>query len=168
MILLLISAGQGPEECAKAVALAYKRLVQEAQNRNVDVSTLELIEDLHPGCFKSILLKLEGKDASKLAATWHGVMQWICTSPFRPVHKRKNWFFSGKQFDVASETSHCHSDDEIRFKTCRASGAGGQHVTGEGQPDKDLSRGKVCITIVTIESSNAQLQRESYCATLFQ
>ena len=70
MILLQISTGQGPEECAKAVALAYKRLVQEAQNRNVDVSTLELIEGPHPGCFKSVLLKLEAPSMAARCSTW--------------------------------------------------------------------------------------------------
>ncbi|XOV78646.1 MAG: peptide chain release factor H [Aestuariibacter sp.] len=128
MILLQLSAGQGPEECTKAVALAYKTLFKEAENATVDVSVLELEESQQPGCFKSVLLKLEGKNAPKVAANWNGIMQWICPSPFRPTHKRKNWFFSGRIFAESSELENANGKDNICFKTCRASGAGGQHV----------------------------------------
>ena len=51
-------------------------------------------------------------------------MLWVCQSPFRTRHKRKNWFFSGQLFEIAEQTI----DNQIRFQQCRASGAGGQHV----------------------------------------
>lgn len=128
MILLQLSAGQGPEECAKAVALALKRLLKEAKEANIDVCPLELIESQHAGCFKSVLLKLEGDRALTFATNWTGIMQWICPSPFRPTHKRKNWFFSGQTFNQPGEVQLANGKDEICYKTCRASGAGGQHV----------------------------------------
>ena len=130
MIILQLSAGQGPEECAKAVALALKRLLKEAEKANIDVCPLELVESQHAGCFKSVLLKLEGKNAPTFAESWTGVMQWICPSPFRPTHKRKNWFFSGRIFEQSNEMELAKAEDkdEISYKTCRASGAGGQHV----------------------------------------
>ncbi len=43
---------------------------------------------------------------------------------YRPKHKRKNWFFSGKMFEV----NEIQLDQTIKFQSCRASGAGGQHV----------------------------------------
>lgn len=132
MILLQLSSGQGPEECARAVALAYKTLLKEAEKANIDVSALELIESQQAGCFKSVLLKLEGKNASMFVTNWTGAMQWICSSPFRSTHKRKNWFFSGRIFDQSSEMELAKAGDmdknELTYKTCRASGAGGQHV----------------------------------------
>lgn len=132
MILLQLSAGQGPDECAKAVALAFKKLLKEAKTANIDVYPLELVESQRAGCFKSVLLKLKGENAPSFAANWTGVMQWVCASPFRPTHKRKNWFFSGSIFEQSSEMELTNAGDlyqkEISYQTCKASGAGGQHV----------------------------------------
>lgn len=128
MILLQLSAGQGPEECAKAVALAVKRMQKEAKAIQVDIAVMECAESGTAGCYKSVLVKLEGDQAESLAQRWTGIMQWTCTSPLRPKHKRKNWFFSGKRFDLPDATQNAGLEQDIRFKTCRASGAGGQHV----------------------------------------
>ncbi len=128
MILLQLSAGQGPEECAKAVGLAYRTLLKEAQDSNVNATAVETVASANAGCFKSVLLKLEGTAASVIADNWDGVMLWICASPFRPGHRRKNWYFSGKRFNSHAEPGGYKNHGEIRFKTCRASGAGGQHV----------------------------------------
>ena len=51
-------------------------------------------------------------------------MLWVCQSSFRPKHKRKNWFFSGQMFEVDESSL----DSGVTYQTCRASGAGGQHV----------------------------------------
>ena len=124
MILLQLSSGQGPDECAHAVALATKNLLKACEKNAVKVNILETVLGQNKDTFKSVLLELSGKDATLIANDWQGVMQWICQSPFRPKHKRKNWFFSGQMYEVNEQTFN----DEIRFQTCRASGAGGQHV----------------------------------------
>jgi len=56
-------------------------------------------------------------------------MLWVYQSPIstnkqRPKHKRKNWFFSGKMYEINENKL----DFGVTFQTCRASGAGGQHV----------------------------------------
>src|SRR5262249_45657518 len=47
-------------------------------------------------------------------------------SPFRPAHKRKNWFVGIEVIEPAEETSFDPSD--IWWETMRAGGPGGQHV----------------------------------------
>ena len=127
MILLQLSSGQGPLECCKAVGLALKAIKKQCAKEQVSLDVIELVEDRNKGCFKSALLKLESGDkekAKQLALSWQGIMLWICQSEFRAKHKRKNWFFSGRMFEL----NEASLDKGLRFQACRASGAGGQHV----------------------------------------
>lgn len=124
MILLQLSAAQGPDECALAVARALHRLQDEAQALGVGVQVLEQEPGPRQGTLRSVLLALEGEQADALAQGGQGSLQWICVSPYRPSHARKNWFFGGARFAApAPELA-----SEVRFETLRSSGPGGQHV----------------------------------------
>lgn len=127
MILLQLSAGQGPDECARAVALALGKIQQECQRTGL---TLDIVES-QPGkqkhCYQSLILSLEGDASASVVERWSGNFVWICQSPFRIGHKRKNWFFSGQRIDGELEKSELNEKD-VTFTSCRASGAGGQHV----------------------------------------
>ena len=129
MWLLQLSAGRGPEECERAVGLALKQLQHEAQQQQLGCKLLEQQSGRRAGCFKSVLVQLAGDNANALSQHWQGPMLWVCASPYRPKHKRKNWFFSGESFELSSsETEPRRVDDDIEYRSCRASGAGGQHV----------------------------------------
>ncbi|TDF37206.1 peptide chain release factor H [Alteromonadaceae bacterium M269] len=124
MILLQLSAGQGPRECSRAIALATQTFLKDCNKRKIEATLIEQVLDNSPDCYKSVLIEIKGSKAKLIADEWNGVMQWVCQSPFRPSHKRKNWFFSGQVFEV----NEAEFTDEISYQTCRASGAGGQHV----------------------------------------
>jgi peptide chain release factor len=124
MILLQLSAGQGPAECSLAVTRAIQVLAKEADELRVSLVLLEQCEGSYKNTFKSVLYKLEGELSRTLAERWNGTMQWICQSPYRVRHKRKNWFFTGSY----SEHSPTSSSTAIRFEACRSSGPGGQHA----------------------------------------
>ncbi len=124
MILLQLSAAQGPEECAMAVARALPRLQAEADGLCVTVRVLEEEPGPRRGTLRSVLLALDGEQAERLAGDWMGSLQWTCPSPYRPGHARKNWFFGGARFAAPAE----ELAGEIRFETLRSSGPGGQHV----------------------------------------
>ena len=53
-------------------------------------------------------------------------MQWTARSPFRPTHKRKNWFVGIDILEPVDETGL--NVQEVRWATRCASGPGGQHV----------------------------------------
>lgn len=122
MQLLQLSAAYGPAECCLAVVKALARLQYEAKQKQVEVQVLEQEPAKHG--LHSVLVSLEGTQVSALADMWQGTIQWICTSPYRPQHKRKNWFIGASCFNPVVQQ---HSD-EIVFETMRSSGAGGQHV----------------------------------------
>ena len=125
MILLQLSAAQGPEECALAVRKAFRRIEQEASKLRLKTQVVEAVFARHPDTFYSVLLSIEGEKKEELAKRWAGTVQWICQSPYRPGHRRKNWFIGVFPFEAPQEDG---AEDEIRFETMRASGPGGQHV----------------------------------------
>ncbi|AZC32384.1 Peptide chain release factor [Pseudomonas chlororaphis subsp. piscium] len=124
MILLQLSSAQGPAECELAVAKALQRLDAEAEAEQVRTSIVESEPGASQGTYKSVLIGLGGDQAASVARRWSGTLLWVCKSPYRPGHKRKNWFFAGQVFTAPEQ----HQESQIRFETMRASGPGGQHV----------------------------------------
>lgn len=137
MILLQLSAGQGPVECCKAVGLALKTIEKQCREKGIKLDIVETIASKERDCFKSALLQFDsehldstkGGSTKQLAESWQGAMLWVCQSPFSPdkkgpKRKRKNWFFSGQMYEI----NESQLDKGVTFQTCRASGAGGQHV----------------------------------------
>ncbi|NHQ88627.1 peptide chain release factor H [Iodobacter sp. HSC-16F04] len=124
MILLQLSAAQGPLECQLAVSKALNRLIFEARQRQLKLDILEQEAGDKTGVYRSVLISLDGTGAEALARLWEGTVQWICPSPYRPRQLRKNWFIGVLR---CTETQRDLSG-EIRFETMRSSGPGGQHV----------------------------------------
>lgn len=111
-----ISAGQGPEECELAVGKLYHTLKKEFK-------TLELINAIpgrRPGGYASVRLQVE-EDLHYL----EGSVLWICKSPYRPNHKRKNWYVD---ISIISESETVRHDNHLRIDTFRSGGKGGQHI----------------------------------------
>jgi len=124
MILLQISAAQGPDECCLAVSLALRQLHKEAQAMRVELHEVEREGGRLSGTLRSVLLTLKGDAAQSLAAKWCGTLQWIYESPWRSRRARKNWFIGAASFSPAAVPK----EGEIRFETLKSSGPGGQHV----------------------------------------
>lgn len=124
MILLQISAAQGPQECALAVAKALNRLRHEAGKKQIELELIEVTPARIAGTYQSVLLALDGEAAQELAKAWEGTSQWICPSPYRPSHGRKNWFIGVAVYQEPPQEKM----SEVHFEACRASGPGGQHV----------------------------------------
>ncbi len=78
-----ISSGRGPAECELAVGKYASVIVKE----NADITIKQRTPGSQYGCYKSIIIESE-RDLRYL----EGTVKWICQSPFRPKHKRKNWF----------------------------------------------------------------------------
>jgi len=124
---LQVSAGQGPVECAWAVLQVVEKMRESAASAGVELTTLDVMPGPRPGTSQSVLLSLRGGEAvGPFLATWRGTIQWVARSPFRPEHKRKNWFVGVEILTPPPDASF--DSREVRFETMRASGPGGQHV----------------------------------------
>lgn len=115
-MMLQISSGQGPAECELAVCKLFDALKKEYP----DIEMLSSHAARNMGCFTSILFTTKC-DLSDL----EGSVQWICKSPFRPNHKRKNWFVD---ISVIPEKENICREQDIRFERFHSSGKGGQNV----------------------------------------
>ena len=116
-MLIQISAGLGPLECSRAVSLLYKALKKEYP----DILLCEAMENsFAEGCYKSILFSTQ-TDLSAL----EGTVEWICQSPFRPHHLRKNWFID---VSIIPDVKQLCKEGDIRFERFHCGGKGGQNV----------------------------------------
>lgn len=124
---LQVTAGQGPAECAWAVVRILEQLQREALAASLEFRTVEIEPGPEPGTVQSALISVSGGVAlDTFAASWIGTVQWTARSPFRPEHKRKNWFVGVDGVESVDET--CFNPKDIRWQVMRASGPGGQHV----------------------------------------
>lgn len=124
--LIHITSGRGPTECCLAVALTLKEIKKEAEAMNLQVSVLEKIKGEEKDTFLSVTLAVLGAGSAIFCAHWSGVLQWICESPYRRFHKRKNWFIGISSLNKKELPEW--SEKDIRYQTMRASGPGGQNV----------------------------------------
>ena len=92
MILLQLSAANGPDECCLAVYKLLAVVMKEAELAGLEVKTVEEEPASKPNTLKSVLLSVTGEGATLFADSWRGSILWICQSPFRKQHNRKNWF----------------------------------------------------------------------------
>ena len=126
-IWLQVTAGKGPVECAWAVMKILEKLQAEASAAGLEARTIEMEPGAEAGTAQSALVALSGvSDVEAFANSWRGTVQWIAQSPYRPKHKRKNWFVGVEVLDAVEESSF--DPKEVRWETMRASGPGGQHV----------------------------------------
>jgi len=121
-----ISAGEGPAECCWVVARLEEVLLQQARAAGLQARVLERVAGDQPNTCKTVLLSLDGDNSVEFLAGWEGTVQWIGRSPFRPHHKRKNWFVGVEAFEPPHGPRW--SEDELRVEVMRSSGPGGQHV----------------------------------------
>jgi len=119
-----ITAGRGPVECARAVTLVAREVVKA-------VPSLQLA-DCEPhnqvdGCYMSMTFVTDESISEIIVKEWQGTVLWRSTAnPYRPGHKRCNWFVGVNFFDEVELPEIAEFD--IGYETCRSGGKGGQNV----------------------------------------
>jgi len=111
-----ISSGQGPAECELGVAKFLEYLHKHHQ-----ITVLEASKGYNEGTYRSV--KFSTKEN---LSQYEGSVQWICRSPYRPAHKRKNWFLDFSACHAASTEEF--DPEQVVFETFRSGGKGGQNV----------------------------------------
>ncbi len=122
-VILHLSSGHGPQECEWVVFQLALALCSEGRSAGLACTPVEQIT----GPVASALLSVSGAEAEAFIADCIGTVRWVGTSPFRPLHKRRNWFVGIQRISAGKETPDLREED-IRYQTLRASGPGGQHV----------------------------------------
>ncbi len=115
-MIIQLSAGQGPSECQLAVGKLFEAL----KNEYGDIELLSSTKGIEKGCFDSIRFRSE-RDLSPL----EGTVLWICKSPFRKNHRRKNWYVD---VSIIPEQDKIDTNEEYRIEKFHCGGKGGQNV----------------------------------------
>ena len=126
-VYVQITSGRGPIECCRVVTLIADKIIKEWKGK------LSIVDyephNTENGCYLSITLcgDLSNEEKTALESKWKGSVLYIATkNPYRPNHKRKNWFVGVNTF---TEVDTIQIDDkDIRYETTRSGGAGGQNV----------------------------------------
>lgn len=111
-----ISSGQGPAECELAAELFYRQLQKEIG----DIRMVQCVRGSRAKGFSSVIFETE-EDMSSL----EGSILWVCKSPYRPKHKRKNWYID---VSILENMPKLTQELKLRFETFRSGGKGGQNV----------------------------------------
>ncbi|BAV05905.1 peptide chain release factor [Filimonas lacunae] len=125
-LLIQITAGRGPAECCRAVARVHELLLKEARTAGISIETTEQQKAAVKGTFYSITMLARGEALPAFMQNWQGTIAWIAPSPYRTMHKRKNWFIGVQAFNMQQQVQWNEAD--VALDTCRASGPGGQNV----------------------------------------
>ena len=119
-----ITAGRGPVECARAVILVARELLKAIPS--IQLSDCEPHNQVD-GCFMSMTFATADTIPQSIVNDWQGTILWRSTkNPYRPGHKRSNWFVGVNFFDEVELPRIEESD--IVYETCRSGGKGGQNV----------------------------------------
>ncbi|MFG2046685.1 peptide chain release factor H [Micromonospora sp. NPDC048935] len=125
-VLLLLSAGRGPAECAWALGQLLHRLTGDGTRRGLTIDTVQVSPGDRPGTYRSALIRITGADADAFAASWTGTLCWQAPSPYRAGTGRKNWYVTA-QPPQPDATPTTFAEADVDIVACRTGGPGGQH-----------------------------------------
>jgi peptide chain release factor 2 len=125
---LEIHAGAGGTESQDWANMLLRMYTRWAERRKFKVEVMEV----HPGeeaGIKSATIKVSGHNAYGWLKTESGVHRLVRISPYDSAARRHTSFSSAWVYPVVDETINIEiNENDLKFDTYRASGAGGQHV----------------------------------------
>lgn len=117
-MLVQISSGQGPVECSIAVEKLCRALMKEYTGADI----ISVNKDYSGNGYKSATMEIDGQ-----VSGLEGTVLWICKSPVRKNHPRKNWYVDVSVLDEAEEVGDFREED-CSVETMHSGGKGGQNV----------------------------------------
>ena len=126
-LYIQITSGRGPVECCRVVVLIMQKIIEDARQLGMSAEIAEHQDGPQNGCMFSATLVVTGEKTEAFAKKWEGSILWVAQkNPYRPWHRRKNWFVGVHSFKPI--TAAVINERDITYDTLRSSGPGGQNV----------------------------------------
>ncbi len=126
--LVTVNAGAGGTDAQDWAEMVLRMEMRWAEGRGFKVELLEASPGEEAG-IKSATFRASGENAYGLFGAEKGVHRLVRLSPFDSANRRQTSFAGLEVAPVIEDAGDIEiADDDLRFDTYRASGAGGQHV----------------------------------------
>ena len=126
-LYIQVTSGRGPVECCRVVTLVTQKIIYDLKRAGVSAEIAEYEEGPENGTMFSTIIAVSGADIKDITDKWEGSVLWIAKkNPYRPNHKRKNWFVGVHVFRPLEQSAV--KENDIVYDTMRSSGPGGQNV----------------------------------------
>ena len=125
MYWVQISSGTGPVECCRVVWHITEMFQKLCEEQEINCELLNCEPAREKKSFRSVLLKIDD-DTASLKSHWEGTVLWQSNSPFRPNHRRKNWYVKISFLEIPKDVEF--DSELIKIEAIRGGGPGGQHV----------------------------------------
>ncbi len=116
-MLIYISSANVVDEVSRGIWYFYQWI-----EKRYGFCVIKIEKGIQPNCYNSILLDSHDKALQNL----QGTLIWQSQSPFRPLHKRKNWYFELICYEGFEPIDF--DDTRIIYHSMKSPKKGGQHV----------------------------------------
>ncbi len=164
-----ITSGRCPAECQWVVARLVTHISHHCAQKGGRVTLVDAVEGAHSGIFRSALLSLSGASHEYCLDRFSGTILWRGQSPYRPDHRRKNWYVGVEPLTIPEQrlpNDLLHGvEREIDVETMRASGPGGQNVNRRESAVRIVHR-PTGIQVIGREERSQEMNRKLALARL--
>lgn len=156
---ILFTAGRGPLECGLAVHGIQNKFKKYLASHSVSYSIVSQKKGAVKQSVETILFKVMSTE-KMLFEAWIGTHQWICKSPIRKFHKRKNWYIKCEEVTLPQQVDI--STDDVIIKPYKASGPGGQHRNKVETAIRIIHKSSGIIVTASDGKSQAQNKKKAW------
>lgn len=156
---LLFTAGRGPIECQLAVHGIQNRFKEYLTKNKIPFEIIIQKKGNLNKSMETIVFKVLTTE-EKWITPWLGTIQWVCKSPVRKFHKRKNWFIKCQEINLHQPITIDQS--KVLIQSYRASGPGGQHRNKVETAIRIIHKSSGIIVTASDGKSQAQNKKKAW------
>ncbi len=158
-VYILFTAGRGPMECSLAVQGIQQEFKKYPDFKSVTYDIVKQKKGRVSNSIETIVFQVKTNDKS-IVRPWIGSIQWVCQSPIRKLHKRKNWFIKCEEVFMGDKIEIDIKD--VIVQSFRASGPGGQHRNKVETAIRLIHRSSGIIVTATDAKSQLQNKKKAW------